>query len=1134
MTTSPKIRYQIEADATGSTEVEKLARELDKLDGALDPALAQRAQEVAARMRELGAQSAAVGRFVDLKAATQAAAAALTEAQAAAQKMGRELAASEAPTRAQQGQMTKLREAVRAAAAEHQASVVAVQQQRQALAALGVESEHAGRAQRLIAQEQGALAAQGRALVGQHQQLATAAEGSAARQVASHRTIGAGVASISAQLQQLQTIASAAIGGQLLGGLAGDLAKTADAYSNLQARIKLVTGEGAAFDAAFQGVQRVALSTNTSLEATGQLFTRVAEAGKLIGVSAQQALGITETINQAVQLSGSSAEASNAAVTQLIQGLQSGVLRGEEFNSVMEQAPRLSKALADALGVTTGQLREQAQAGSLTADVVIKALQTQSSTLKAEFATLPPTVGRALENLQTSWSLYIGEADKANGVSAAAASAITLLAQNLDTVGKVLFTVGEAWLAYKALDLAGTFLRQGASITAVVGQTTAAATATAAHTAATIANTAATTANTAAKGANVAATTAQGAAAASGAVAAAAGIAKLAGPIGLAITAITLFGDLAVKAFKGAGTWIGEAAAKLAGYKDRSDELEISLRAQAEAAAKSARQAGELAAKQALAEKQTQKLSEASLNLVNEFVKLRRQGESTSDAIETIGKKLRLGDVQGINDAINALQLLERQGKISADRIQQALSQALDGRDLEIFKTNALAAFDTSAKGAETLKAAINAAIGVEALRRAGTSVEELKTGFSTAMRSAVNDIDAAARQLVDLGIKGEESGRVLEKSFDKALATANTEKAVQKLIERLEMLRQQGLLTFDQYERSVEQARRKTDDLKTGVNSVAEAYRVLGLKAPRELQRIADSSREAWRVIRDDATSTLAAKQEAFRKYAAAAIEANNGVASETLKVEAQMLGLEIQSDKTGRSIVRAMGEGRNAVSDLGVEADRTAERLRLLQLQQQQLQSPPASPGAPPRPAPDQKPWWQQMGLTGDPTRGSAHDKNGWSVDTSGKKIESGTYLPPPDNSGDWTWVAALNQGYTYGGYWEKRTRGSGGQLGSVQRYDGMTGSEGGFGNNFNRSYYGAGTMFDRGYTAPTPPKLAGISGGAAPAPDPAPGPSTSHTVTINLGGRPTTVNLASAGDASTLTDLLRQLETAAGRGG
>ncbi|NZA00870.1 hypothetical protein H0I39_02045 [Ottowia beijingensis] len=158
--------------------------------------------------------------------------------------------------------------------------------------------------------------------------LAGESERSAQKQTTSHRRIADGVKSISAELALVR---NAYIGLQGLMGVVHSvrgLTATADAVSNLQARIKLVTGEGQLFEEMWERVAQTAQRTNSDLGATGDLFSRIAAVGKDAGLSAQQAaeqsLAITESINQAVQLSGASAEASQAAVTQLIQGLQSG------------------------------------------------------------------------------------------------------------------------------------------------------------------------------------------------------------------------------------------------------------------------------------------------------------------------------------------------------------------------------------------------------------------------------------------------------------------------------------------------------------------------------------------------------------------------------------------------------------------------------------------------------------------------------------------------------------------------------------------------------------------------------------------------------------------------------------------
>ena len=91
-------------------------------------------------------------------------------------------------------------------------------------------------------------------------------------------------------------------------------------------------------------------------------------------------------------LSGASATEAQSSLLQFGQALASGVLRGEEFNSVVENSPRLAQALADGLNVPIGRLRKLAEEGRLTADVVVNALMSQKDKLASEYAQLPATV----------------------------------------------------------------------------------------------------------------------------------------------------------------------------------------------------------------------------------------------------------------------------------------------------------------------------------------------------------------------------------------------------------------------------------------------------------------------------------------------------------------------------------------------------------------------------------------------------------------------------------------------------------------------------------------------------------------------------------------------------------------------
>ncbi|MBR6975440.1 MAG: tape measure protein, partial [Ottowia sp.] len=319
-----------------------------------------------------------------------------------------------------------------------------------------------------------------------------AAEKSAGQQTRSHREISAGVQSISTQLDALQkTYARLAGALAVVSGVRG-LQQMADEVQNLQSRVKLAVGDAGDMQDAWRKVGEVAQSTSSSLSATSDLFARVTKAGRDAGKAGQQAideaLQITTAVNQAAQLSGASAQASEAAIKQLVQALQSGVLRGDEFNSVMEQAPRLAQALADGLGVTTGQLREMAQDGKLSAEVVTAAIQSQADVLEQEFGSLPQTVGRSLQNLSTQFQLLVGNFNETWDATGKAAAVVDLFADNINKVAHAAKTL-------TAFKIAG-WLKEWATAKLATAE-----------------NTAATEKNTAALGANATAHTAAGAAA---------------------------------------------------------------------------------------------------------------------------------------------------------------------------------------------------------------------------------------------------------------------------------------------------------------------------------------------------------------------------------------------------------------------------------------------------------------------------------------------------------------------------------------------------------------------------------------------------------------------------------------------
>ena len=228
-----------------------------------------------------------------------------------------------------------------------------------------------------------------------------------------------------------------------------ELAQAADTYTNLSARINIATKDGGDFTSAMAGVHQVALMTNSSLEATGDLFTRLNGVGKEMGMTQQNSLDLTKTINQAIQTSGGSAQASEAAVQQFIQAMQGGVLRGEEFNSIMEGGYGVAEALAKGLGVTTGELRKMAENGELGAERVYKALLSQKDAVQKTYDSFPLTVSNALQKIATSWQILIGEIDQSNGASVTAAQWLSTLADNMNLLKPIIDDIGNGFTRFR-------------------------------------------------------------------------------------------------------------------------------------------------------------------------------------------------------------------------------------------------------------------------------------------------------------------------------------------------------------------------------------------------------------------------------------------------------------------------------------------------------------------------------------------------------------------------------------------------------------------------------------------------------------------------------------------------------------
>ncbi|EPK7482908.1 phage tail tape measure protein [Proteus mirabilis] len=211
----------------------------------------------------------------------------------------------------------------------------------------------------------------------------------------------------------------------------------ADSWTELQNRLKLVTESSVELNKATQAVYDIAQKTYQSLDATAQIYQRFADNADRLGLSQQKVAELTETVSKAVAISGASAIAAQAALTQFGQALASGQLRGEELNSVMEQTPALAKAIADGMGVSVGELRKKAQDGEMTIEKVIQALERAADSVDKKFATSVTTVSQGFTNLQSAMTKFIGEANQGTDATQLLTTGMTTLADNLSLVAKV-------------------------------------------------------------------------------------------------------------------------------------------------------------------------------------------------------------------------------------------------------------------------------------------------------------------------------------------------------------------------------------------------------------------------------------------------------------------------------------------------------------------------------------------------------------------------------------------------------------------------------------------------------------------------------------------------------------------------
>ncbi len=213
--------------------------------------------------------------------------------------------------------------------------------------------------------------------------------------------------------------------------LAIRLIKQADAFNVLQARIKNATRETGDYNKVQKQLLTLSNNNGAALQETVDVFQRLTLARQDLGATNNQLVELTDLVQKLGVVSGASKTALKSGLLQFGQGLSSGIFRAEEFNSILENMPAVAQKIAKGLGKSPGELRKMVLEGKLLSRDVMQAILGQADEIKTEFSEIPLSIERSSTSLSNSFSKFLGQLDKASGLT-------TFIAKNIQDLSNAL------------------------------------------------------------------------------------------------------------------------------------------------------------------------------------------------------------------------------------------------------------------------------------------------------------------------------------------------------------------------------------------------------------------------------------------------------------------------------------------------------------------------------------------------------------------------------------------------------------------------------------------------------------------------------------------------------------------------
>ena len=697
-----------------------------------------------------------------------------------------------------------------------------------------------------------------------------------------------------------------------------ELAEAADSYAMLSAKIQQSTKDSGDFEKAISSVHQIALQTNSSLDATASLFTKLNTVARDMGQTQQYALDMTSTVTKAIQLGGGSAQASEAAVQQFIQAMQGGVLRGEEFNSIMENGYGLAEAFAKGLGVTTGELRKMAEAGELSAERVLGALEKQKASVDAQYAELPLTISNALQKIATSWQILIGEMDQANGASATVAQWLSTIADNLDIVEVLLNDIGDGFVWFgdqlkkidpQTIEALKTALLSAYDAIKSLGTTVG----TVFETTGEVLNTTLGQIFNFSSGIDSASDKTNGFTKALQAVNVVFGFLNdgfKAINIGINLIIGAAYDAAAAFSYWKSKITFGDTSAQaLKDFEDLSREAQKHYKKSADSAMEF-KSAGVEAIRQ-IGLTQTEKdaesvaSSKAKLDkvLADQNAEVEGKKASEDEKLAAVQKYAELA-IKANGGVID--------GTMQADLMTKGYIVTLD----ETGKV-AVSAWEASATGANNTSNETDKAR--KAAAALGIDLYELRNGITESFNNGSKALTDFSAGLQGLGIEGKQAADVAFEAWLKWLETAKSQNEINVATFKLKEFGDQGKISTEQVEQGLIRTRLQAQKIPDDLDPVIESFKRLGIETKENLKLTAQQAMMDFINVRDSGKATAEGIEKAYKKALDAAAASGDQVTISTANAAGAGRNLEIQMDSTGKASVKSMDELNESVDRIG-----------------------------------------------------------------------------------------------------------------------------------------------------------------------------------------------------------------------